>query len=703
MWWFAVVTIYAQAGESDLSLARLLELSPTVVSHVVHGEDGLPVSITVIDAEMIEQSGAKTLHEVLNVYVPGFFMVEDQDDLIAGFRGIAPDNNSKVVFALNGHVLNTEWFWGPPDALLNGLDMGLIDHIQVIRGPGSALMGQGALLGAINVVTQKADASPQVRVRLGQNGLVLGSLGTGFERGNLRGFAFAQIGEYDGQPLAARGNATRSWEGVDGEYIYNSGNRLDRAQQAMGFGRVDIKGIQFQFLYVDQKRDLYNFRRDRNQVRQILASWMLNGEHDMSRFGLLKWSLGFDVDDYLLHAALGQVMGGVREYRTTLSSTWTGETGRWRWALGGDIKRFDMGRPNRDGNNFIVNRADETLIQDPNSNRQWVFNEQLDLKGVFGELAYGLSAQHMVFAGLRLDHHPFWGSEVSPRFGVLLNRNKALQCRFSYQQGFRGAVGVHYAGGFQGDGLLREDNFHLVEAATEGAIRLNPIEPERLKSLEAQLSWNDGKRWKTQATFFRNHYENVIGFGAFGAFNDVPSPDRIGSDDEGDWQGYWYFQNTPGTTALTGGELELTCQASKWEVAFSYSAVVVSSVEQDAYGSLYITPEEIGKHVRAFPEQTARLHMTWQSNGRLQASSHALWYGDWYTDGPKGNQDVMLNLVTTWRFRTSAKLHFNIYNLTNGSHYYPFTEAPVAATLDPRPGTPSVESRTYWLALEYDF
>lgn len=42
---------------------------------------------------------------------------------------------------------------------------------------------------------------------------------------------------------------------------------------------------------------------------------------------------------------------------------------------------------------------------------------------------------------------------------------KDLRFRFSYQEGFRGVVGVSYAGGFEGDGHLRIQNFPYIQAS----------------------------------------------------------------------------------------------------------------------------------------------------------------------------------------------------------------------------------------------
>ena len=61
--------------------------------------------------------------------------------MIAGFRGLTPDNNLKMMLLINGQYLNNEWFWGPPDAILNSINFEWIDHIEVIRGPGSVTLG----------------------------------------------------------------------------------------------------------------------------------------------------------------------------------------------------------------------------------------------------------------------------------------------------------------------------------------------------------------------------------------------------------------------------------------------------------------------------------------------------------------------------------------------------------------------------------
>ena len=59
-----------------------------------------------------------------------------------------------MLLLVNGVNMNTEFFWGPPGAILNSTNYDYIDRIEVIRGPGSVTLGQGALLGVINIITK---------------------------------------------------------------------------------------------------------------------------------------------------------------------------------------------------------------------------------------------------------------------------------------------------------------------------------------------------------------------------------------------------------------------------------------------------------------------------------------------------------------------------------------------------------------------
>lgn len=683
----------------------LLNTPVTVASNVMSDRSKQPVSMTTVTRNQIQLSGARTLNEVIGLYVPGFFMVEDQDDNIAGFRGIAPDNNSKVMFLLNGHVLNTEWFWGPPDAMLNGIDLDYIERIEVIRGPGSVTLGQGALLGVINVITRVGTHRGQsFTAGGGPNKGWMTVMDSSAQEGRLRSYLHLGILNDGGQEIRPEGNATRDWEGLVGGKVYAAGNRNHRARNLTGLFSLEYGDLSLDALHTDQKRDIYNFRRDRSQYTQVLDSLAAKQVMHFGPDHSLEFKASLAQDDYELHSNLGYAMGGTRENRQSLGITYKAHLGPWNLALGTELKRFQMGRRNADGNNFIVNRVGPDLLDSPNTRHQWVYPKDISLQSLFGEAFWALSSHFDLFGAFRFDQHPFWGSMTSPRLGVLYSPGPTLNFRASYQSGFRGAPGVHYSGGFQGDGLLREENFGKIHAATQGRQPdLQKVEPESSRSLELQGVWQPTPSLRLEVVAFQNRVDHIIGFGSFSSGPSSPVPDTIGSDQKGDWDGYWYYQNTQGSFTTQGLELALSWHGPRVEVGLSHSLVKVAQADLETRGSLYLTPASLGKHVRGYPEQVSRLNLTYLPSATLTASLNLLSWGRWYTSGPSGPGQTLLNGALRARLGEQATLTLSVSNLFDTRGLYPFTDVPADSASDPRPGTPSLLERTWWIKAGWQF
>jgi len=65
----------------------LIKIEVATASHLVSDLRKQPVSMTTITRDKIQLSGSRTLSELLTICVPGYFLVRDQGDTIAGFRG----------------------------------------------------------------------------------------------------------------------------------------------------------------------------------------------------------------------------------------------------------------------------------------------------------------------------------------------------------------------------------------------------------------------------------------------------------------------------------------------------------------------------------------------------------------------------------------------------------------------------------------
>jgi iron complex outermembrane receptor protein len=139
------------------STATLTKTTPRLV----------PAAVTTITAEQIQASGARSLDELLDIYVPNLQLIRhhwESDHL--GLRGIK--NENKYLLLVNGRVINERTHIGA----ITERDLVLlrdIHHIDVVRGPGSALYGPGAVSMVINIITYTANTfqGTEVTGRLG--------------------------------------------------------------------------------------------------------------------------------------------------------------------------------------------------------------------------------------------------------------------------------------------------------------------------------------------------------------------------------------------------------------------------------------------------------------------------------------------------------------------------------------------------------
>ena len=160
--WCLLLALSCNAQElpADLSEASLEQLGDIKVysaSKHLQWSGEAPSSVTVIDAEEIQQHGYRTLADALQS-VRGFFVAYDRTYSSIGVRGFCRpgDFNTRVLLLVDGHRLNDNIY---DQAMLGTefpIDIDLIQRIEIIRGPVSSLYGSNALFAVINVITRKS-------------------------------------------------------------------------------------------------------------------------------------------------------------------------------------------------------------------------------------------------------------------------------------------------------------------------------------------------------------------------------------------------------------------------------------------------------------------------------------------------------------------------------------------------------------------
>jgi iron complex outermembrane receptor protein len=159
-------------SEKDTLLEMLLdksikELMDTKVSIATKSDMKLsetPSMVTVITAEMIKNSGARYLTDILQ-YIPGFEFSKGRTGVVnIGIRGVKdPLTTSRFLVLKDGAPFNGIMY-GMGIGITKLFDINSIERIEVIRGPGSALYGRNAFIGIINIITKSAKKKNEVNL-----------------------------------------------------------------------------------------------------------------------------------------------------------------------------------------------------------------------------------------------------------------------------------------------------------------------------------------------------------------------------------------------------------------------------------------------------------------------------------------------------------------------------------------------------------
>jgi iron complex outermembrane receptor protein len=139
-------------------------LAPIVVtpSRLEQEAGEAPASVTVIEGRDVRESPSQTVDDLLR-QVPSFSLFRRSSSMVThptaqgvSLRGIGPSGASRALVLYDDVPVNDPFggwvYW-------SRLPLLAIDRIEVVRGGGSALWGNGALGGVIDVVSRRATAS----------------------------------------------------------------------------------------------------------------------------------------------------------------------------------------------------------------------------------------------------------------------------------------------------------------------------------------------------------------------------------------------------------------------------------------------------------------------------------------------------------------------------------------------------------------
>jgi outer membrane receptor for ferrienterochelin and colicins len=477
---------------SDLDLVKLLNVEVSTASKTSESVEDAPAVITVVTREQIRRWGYQSVAEVLS-HTVGFYLIDDDVLPNASVRGVSGglgaesgaikvmiDGRSVAYRSTSGNWLGVEL-----------VPLELVEQIEIIRGPASALYGADAFLGVVNIITAPPDAVRPIRARV-TAGLTETNPSTRFDVAS-----GAQLGKFD------------LLLGAAGEYDDRSGLALPAESPAptlpVGVGRrrttLDL-----------QRRSLalsgrLGYSGDRGHVRFSaygsglsrggdLAHWaQLTSTADRSRgtrVALGQLRLNVDAllkatDTFNLALQSTYFQGGVlpqdrveigsdlfyverhQAYRGVDSMLEARFTPSTRLSVITGVEALydheQLGAPER------INRASGLPVLSGGADR---IVDLVNL-GAYASVNYKLLDPGLkLTGGLRYDRHSVYGSQVTGRVGVTSRLSRSLVAKLLYGSAFKApSPYLLYATPLRPGDVV--GNEHL--------------NPQLVKTAEYQMSW----------------------------------------------------------------------------------------------------------------------------------------------------------------------------------------------------------------------
>jgi outer membrane receptor protein involved in Fe transport len=446
----AAFPAYASRDLTTYNLEQLMSLTVVGASKYEQKQSEVAAAVSIITRDDIRAFGWRTLDQAL-ASLPGLHPTYDRQSSHLGARGfgVPGDYNMRVLITINGNRTNDVIFDSGDTGRFFPLDLDLIERIEFIPGPGSAVYGQNAMLGVVNVITREgaavdgaelsaASQSPQA---MGEGRATFGKL---LENGTdmlLSVSGMRAKGEDHFLSFGASGTAPGVAFGMDGE----------RNQQF--FGRVANGPWSFELVDGYQRKD--------DPIASYLTDPLVAGQYATMHFTLAQARYDQNFSDNTLNLQ-ARLFAGTKN-RTGIFNIINppvplsySSTSEWR---GGELRLLYTALANH---KLMVGLEvqDNTLIEQhvaigANPISDWVVSHPGTRLSIYAQDEWRIADTLTATLGLRLDRNTATATTASPRVGLIWQAapSTTLKALYGRAQRAPSAFERDYT-----DGVARVDN-----------------------------------------------------------------------------------------------------------------------------------------------------------------------------------------------------------------------------------------------------
>jgi iron complex outermembrane receptor protein len=466
------VNTVANNPEKQDSLILLKEVVVTA-NKIMVNKNNVPLSISVIERDEIQNSSESALLPVLTHRVPSLFVTQKG---ITGFGLSTNGAGSVKIRGIGGNQVlmlfdgQPQWAGVFGHSLPDTYVASDIERVEVIRGPGSLLYGSNAMGGVVNIISrkQKEDGrNAQVRVMYGSFNTQKYMINNGFNAGRFSSFVSINHDRTDGHRANSEFHITNGFANLG--YKLNENYQL-KGDVSIANYRTHDPGPDYDPLtdhIIKATRgkgsiSITNSHEIFSGAAQFFYNW---GRHEIND----GYSSSGQPRKFLFNSSDHNM--GILVYETVK-------------AFEGNTLTFGMDYKNWGGhawNDTINGTIGEIVDKSVNEVAGYLIAQQ----NLFNILS--------INAGIRYENSGAYGNKLTPQAGITLRPFEGNSIKLSYSNGYRSPN-------------IRE----LYISYPPYSIANPDLKPESINNYEFSITQRIGEQFSAEATLFYLDAKDLI-------------------------------------------------------------------------------------------------------------------------------------------------------------------------------------------------
>ncbi|HHQ4443661.1 TPA: TonB-dependent receptor domain-containing protein [Aeromonas veronii] len=609
-----IVTLLTQQAIAASNAPQADEV--ITVTTTAHNTRSAPASISVITAEQIKAAPVNDLADLLRHEVGIQAEANANGRSEIGIRGMSGKYTLVLVDGKRLSSSNAMWRGGDFDN--TPVPLGMIQRVEVIRGPMSALYGSDAIGGVINIITKQPGktwqgaADADFKAIEGKDGGDQHRTNLGFTGPLTDNLLIRMNGEvYDRQ-------AWTPTEAADGIPLIEAKKTRNFAS-TLSWLVDEQQRFELDYLYNQDERPLDIFRKIGNKIHSRQQ------QNDRNLFGLThkgNWSWGdttvmvnyesSKIDDF--NDILKIHQQPKEENNFTVKGYTNLTLANHYLTLGGEY-------------------LDRELV-DAVSYKDIGGKESHSQEALFAQDEIGLTDSLNLTLGGRYDHHGLYGSHFTPRGYLVYEMNEVVTVKGGVSQAFKAPASHQYTNGYSTESCGGRCSIYGNDK----------VKPETSTNYELGIIAGEGV-WETSSTLFYSDIDDML----------------IGKEPPGSQKQYsdrtWYNLDKATNKGLElTGKLDLT-----------------DDINLGANYTYLKAEDDKGLQIINRPKHKTNAKLTWQATERVNAFVGTTYTGTQFIEHKVNNATVrdklpsyqIFDLGTGFKVTENFDLRLGINNLTD--------------------------------------